>query len=140
MLHIFKLQLVFGLLFVWVDLFALLRCGVGASFFLWPFRQLLGFGCVCKVSILCRSPLIILAVALQIFLPCSLELFPHSGHLDHIGHFMFMHCFVLGAFCRHLAACTIALPWCITCGWCFFFFSASNMWLVLPTRNHTLLT
>jgi hypothetical protein len=41
--------------------------------------------------------------------------------------------FVLGAFCRHLSACNIALPWCITCGWCSLL--APNMWLVLPHQE-----
>ena len=40
---------------------------------------------------------------------------------------------VLGAFCQHLSACSIALPLCITCGWCSLL--ASNMWLVLAHQK-----
>jgi hypothetical protein len=74
MVHVFALLFVPWYLCVFVDLFAMLRCGVGASFFLVGFRQLLG----ASVFILCRSVLIIMAVALPMvftmFLFCSLAL------------------------------------------------------------------
>ena len=42
MVYVIAFIWVLWYLFVFVGLFAMLRCGVGASFFLLPFRQLLG--------------------------------------------------------------------------------------------------
>ena len=74
MVYVIALTLVLCCLSIFVDLFAMLRCGVGASFFLLPF----GSYCVCRVSIQCRSLLTIMAVTLPMFytmfLFCSLAL------------------------------------------------------------------